>query len=356
MSARLSDEQQQMILDNRALVHYLAKKYGFNPYSTEYDDIISIGTIGLIKAANTFDESKKITFATYASKCIQNEIFMYCRQLKKYAREISLESLITRDESGNELTVQDKVEDLKANFIKEMLDKESVIQLMSVILNYLKPTYKLVMLYKLGNMKQKSIAKILNLSQSYVSRVEKKAIKEIQKVINQKIHYKEIFSIKITKETYQVFKTSNDKKRLIIQVPAQQESFVLIAQIIQEQEIEDSSIMSVCDKKDDKVLKKAKADKVDKVSIMEESKTNSIMENYVVTSSHVSYTNSIVEGDSQLKEVIDYILSIDSFTVKELKQHFSKLSYGMVNGAIYIAKAEGLIKSITKDQYVLNKN
>ena len=138
MSMKLSSEKKQFVLENQRLVHYLVQKMGVLPNSSEYEDITSIGTIGLIKAAITFDSSKKINFSTYASKCINNEIFMYYRKTKKYANEVPIDKPIGKDMEGNELTLEDIIEHPKSNFDEEIVNKEAFVQVVNIILNYLK--------------------------------------------------------------------------------------------------------------------------------------------------------------------------------------------------------------------------
>lgn len=168
---------------NLRLVAHIIKKYYSN--SNEQDDLISIGTIGLIKAVNTFDDTKGIKFATYASKCIENEVLMYFRSQKKNSQDISINEPIDSDSDGNPLTLMDilSVEDTIAdeiddrimirklyNFIEQMSDeREKTI----IILRY--------GLYGKTALTQKQIAAKLGISRSYVSRIEKKAIDYLRK-------------------------------------------------------------------------------------------------------------------------------------------------------------------------------
>ena len=116
---KLSSEKEHLVLDNQRLVHYLVQKLGVTPNSSEYEDIVSIGTLGLVKAAITFDSSKKITFATYASRCINNEIFMHYRKANKYANDISINEPIGNDGEGKELTLGDTIAHSESDFLKE---------------------------------------------------------------------------------------------------------------------------------------------------------------------------------------------------------------------------------------------
>lgn len=413
MSMKLNTEQQQMVLDNQRLVHYLVQKLGVTPNSTEYEDIVSIGTIGLIKAAITFDISKKNTFATYASRCINNEIFKHYRKANKYANDISLEDPIGDDGKGNEMTLGDKIEHPKSNFVEKIVNTETFIQLVSIILNYLESRKRLVMLYRMGNISQVDIAKMFNISRSYVSRIEQKATLKIREAINQQVHYKEVFSMDVMGDSYKItfsskdisnfnkifatllqnltstatlpdFKVNCNKERIIIQIPAHPESFSFIAQIIQE--IDNFSMTFVSDKsilpKDNTVSHTIESDVIvesnnavertetnttvqkvldeDTIEKVEETVIkNSIIENSIPTSAEVhtvlaTDTDSTVEKGSQVKQVRDYMLSMDSFTVRELKKHFSNLTAGTINNALYLAKNKGLIIAIGRGEYRVN--
>lgn len=275
MSMKLSSEKERLVLDNQSLVHYLVQKLGVTPISVEYEDIVSIGTIGLVKAAITFDSSKNFSFSTYASRCINNEIFMYYRKANQYAKDISIDEPIRDDGESKEFTLGDTIEHSESNFVEKIVNREAFIQLISIVLNYLEKRNRIVMLYRIGNISQKHIAKMLNISRSYVSVIETRATRKIQQVVNQQVHYKEVFTMDITEETYRIsfsskdirkfnkifaiflqnltsaatlpdFKVNCNKERIVIQIPAHPESFSFIAQIIQE--IEDFNMTFVSDK------------------------------------------------------------------------------------------------------------
>ncbi len=177
-----------LIEHNLRLVAHIVKKYLST--GTEQDDLISIGTIGLIKAINTFDESKGIKLGTYASKCIDNEILMHFRNLKKTSQDISISEPIDSDSEGNPLTlmdiicVEDSVIDRVDNkimeeklyrFIEEISDER---EKMIIILRY--------GLYGSIPLTQKQIAKKLDISRSYVSRIEKRVINDLKEKFDER--------------------------------------------------------------------------------------------------------------------------------------------------------------------------
>ena len=181
-----SKAKDELIEHNLRLVVHIIKKY----YSLDkdQDDLISIGTIGLIKAANSFNYEKGTKFATYAARCIDNEILMHFRHLKKSKQEISLSTPVDQDKDGNELTLMDIMAD--KNELSDEIDccmkKE---QLSSIIEKYLTDREKeiIYMRYGIGNngdLTQKEVAKRLSISRSYVSRIEKKALEKLKEHID----------------------------------------------------------------------------------------------------------------------------------------------------------------------------
>ena len=177
-----TDARNILIERNLRLVAHIAKKY----YSSGYDndDLISIGTIGLIKAIDSFNPASGTRFATYAGKCLQNEILMYFRSQKKQALESSLNDAVETDKDGNPLTYMDIIS--TDDDIAEQIDlKIKIEQMLNGINNLLTPTEKqiIVLRYGLGCTKpitQREVAQKLKISRSYVSRLESKAISKLK--------------------------------------------------------------------------------------------------------------------------------------------------------------------------------
>ncbi len=183
---RNGDEEAKNILIERnlRLVAHIIKKYG--SVGKENDDLISIGTIGLIKAITTFDVDKGTRLATYAARCIENEILMTIRASKKMQNEISLHDPIGVDKEGNEIALIDIIGNDGESVLEEVELKMQGKKLYSKMKNILKNREKLVLQLRYGllngNVKtQREIAQMLGISRSYVSRIEKKAIKKLGK-------------------------------------------------------------------------------------------------------------------------------------------------------------------------------
>lgn len=175
----------KLIEHNLRLVVFLAKKYENTGYDIE--DLVSIGSIGLIKGIKTYKIDKNIKLATYASRCVANEILMFLRKNKRRKGEISFEDALNYDADGNELHLEDILGTDNDIVIKEFEDKLDK-QVLSKHLNDLDEREKQIMIlrYGLNNNKeytQKEVAEILGISQSYISRIEKKVIARLQSIL-----------------------------------------------------------------------------------------------------------------------------------------------------------------------------
>ncbi len=172
-----------LIERNLRLVAHVVKKYSLTHDDT--DDLISIGTIGLIKAISTFNPDKGTRLATYAGKCIENEIRMHLRSGKKQRSEILLQDPIGTDKDGNEITLIDKLSNDDENIFDEVNLKFQVKKLYQCMKSILPEREQKVIELRYGlingcELTQKEIAKMLGISRSYVSRIEKKAIKKLK--------------------------------------------------------------------------------------------------------------------------------------------------------------------------------
>ena len=176
-----------LIEHNLRLVVYIAKK--FDNTSVGVEDLISIGTIGLIKAINTFNPEKNIKLATYASRCIENEILMYLRRNNKTKMEVSIDEPLNVDWDGNELLLSD-ILGTDEDIIYRNLEHETERSLLNSAIDRLNPREKRIVELRFGltnadgdEMTQKEVADLLGISQSYISRLEKKIMKRLKKEI-----------------------------------------------------------------------------------------------------------------------------------------------------------------------------
>ena len=179
--------REKLILHNLRLVSHIVRKY--YSASKNQDDLVSIGTLGLIKAVDSFRTGSGARFATYASKCIQNEILMHFRSQKKLAAEVSLCDTIDIDKDGNPLTYMDVVsseESLESEISRKLTGTRAI----KLVNSALDPRQRqiIVMRYGLGGktpMTQKRVAEVLGISRSYVSRIEKSALERLRTLFYQ---------------------------------------------------------------------------------------------------------------------------------------------------------------------------
>lgn len=194
--SRLKTDQEQearslLIEHNLRLVVYIARK--FDNTGVGVEDLISIGTIGLIKAINTFNPVKNIKLATYASRCIENEILMYLRRNNKTKLEVSIDEPLNVDWDGNELLLSD-ILGTDEDIIYRDMENEAEIMLLRTAVNTLTPREKEIICLRYGigrkdgrEMTQKEVADLLGISQSYISRLEKKIMVRLKKSIQNNV-------------------------------------------------------------------------------------------------------------------------------------------------------------------------
>ena len=184
--ASFGDEiaKNKLIEHNLRLVVFLAKKY--ENTNVDLEDLVSIGTIGLIKGINTYKMGKNIKLATYASRCIDNEILMFLRKNKRRKTEISFEDSLSFDADGNELHLEDVLgtdKDIVPRELEDEIDKKMLVS----EINKLNERDKKIMILRYGlfghdEVTQKDVADMLGISQSYISRIEKKVIKKLKNI------------------------------------------------------------------------------------------------------------------------------------------------------------------------------
>ena len=185
LSKGSSEAKKKLVEHNLRLVVYIAKK--FENTGIGIEDLISIGTIGLMKAINTFNTDKNIKLDTYASRCIENEILMYLRRSNRIKTEVSIDEPLNQDGDGNELLLSDILgtdEDVTSRRIEDEVDKRLLKASISKLNNREKNIMELRFGFKTGDEKtQKEVADMLGISQSYISRLEKKIINKMKKEI-----------------------------------------------------------------------------------------------------------------------------------------------------------------------------
>ena len=176
-----SEARKQLILHNLRLVAHIVKK--FETSGNDVDDLIGIGTVGLIKGIDTYSVEKKVKLTTYAAKCAENEILMYFRSNKKNAKNVSIYDGVSYDKEGNEITVLDVLKTKDPDYLEDIYLKDNIL-LLRKYLNILSKRERKIINMRYGleheeEKTQKEIASVLGISRSYVSRIEKRAITKI---------------------------------------------------------------------------------------------------------------------------------------------------------------------------------
>ena len=179
------EARNKLIEHNLRLVVFLAKKY--DNTMVDLEDLVSIGTIGLIKGVNTYKLDKNIKLATYVSRCIDNEILMYLRKIKRKKTEISFEDSLSFDSEGNELHLED-VLGTESNIVTKNIEDETDKKILYEDIKKLNSRDKEIIEYRYGlngkkELTQKEVADMLGISQSYISRIEKRVIKKLGAII-----------------------------------------------------------------------------------------------------------------------------------------------------------------------------
>ena len=177
MKAGDKDARDKLILHNLRLVAHIVKKFESNV--NDVDDLIGIGTVGLIKGIDTYSTNKNVKLTTYIAKCAENEILMYFRGDKKNSKNVSIYDGISYDKEGNEVTILDVLKTPDPEFLEDIYLKDNIV-LLKKYLNILTPREKEIITYRYGldnndEKTQKEIAKDMGISRSYVSRIEKRA-------------------------------------------------------------------------------------------------------------------------------------------------------------------------------------
>lgn len=180
--------KEELILHNMRLVVHVAKKY-LNS-DEEQEDLISIGTIGLMKAVSTFDRDYGSRFATYAARCIENEMLMYFRSRKRTKNEVSLYEPIGTDKEGNQIHLLDVVENEQRDIVEDVENRQLIEKIHKGMKKALTPREYMIICRRFGlygqkEATQREIAKEIGISRSYVSRIEKRALNKMKKVISE---------------------------------------------------------------------------------------------------------------------------------------------------------------------------
>lgn len=387
----VSKEVETTILENQALIHYLLQKKGVSVLSPDYDDLVSIGNIGLIKACNTFVKEREIKFSTYAAKCIENEFGQYYRKNNKHLKNTSLSNIIGTDKNGKGLTLEDIIEDTKSDFSENVIVNDEFIYTINIILNFLEGKYRLVMLYWAAGIRQKGIEGILNIKQSNISRIERDAKLKIKEFVNLKLRYEKVFTFYKVDDSYRIsfsirnhegykeiedflkglvcdkgFIVTCNKGQVIIQIPAWLEALSFVADIIkgmeelniirflyEEESISnDTKIGNKCEVQKNEAIDTKVKDANTEKNLKEAKKPRGTQAKKVVQE-----TKKVTKltKKSKTEKIIYYMLNKEYFTTLDLVEYFPEFSMTAINYAIKKAKTNGDIVYLGIGEYIVKK-
>ena len=227
----MTREQDELVLNNQGLVGHILKSYKID--SSEHDDVYDEGMIGLIKAK--FDPTKDIKFATFAGRCIINEINMYFRKKKRSVKAISFEELYGENDDKN-IRLEDMIEDPNANFENDLSEDDEFSNMINIALNLMTGKERIVLLYHISGTVQREIGKSLNISQSYVARLVPKSAKKLRNFINNSPEFKE--SLKVYRK--------DGKYYLIIKIEEASEFVEALAELVLTTTIANSFVSMTC--------------------------------------------------------------------------------------------------------------
>lgn len=214
MSEKLNNDQKRIVLENMRLVHFVVRKICVYEKALEYDDFVSIGTIGLIDAVKTFDPLKGYTFSSYATKCIRNKIILSFKKSKKSENNTSIDEQILSSDEGDIVTLGDTLKAPDSDFDKKILDKEVFTKVISIVLNYLNGNNRIIMLYRMANISGSKIGKMLKCTRNNISAIELRVIAKIREVFNKNIHYEEVFFMEVKGDVYEISVLIKDSDNL----------------------------------------------------------------------------------------------------------------------------------------------
>lgn len=335
----LDDKQRQLVEKNLKIVPYFLRRLPCK--NTEYEDLLSVGNIGLIKATATYDASANNTFGTYAKKCIENEFYMAKRKTKNRSKEISLESIVTCKEEGDDkISLKDIVLVDPTDITKGIEERDSLERTLELLLNMssLKLKEKQVVFYRLGGMKQIEIGEKVDLSQGSISRVIKNAFSKVRNFINQNPDYTKEIRVRVTPTKYylNIMLEDEAKCKLAYQILTEQRTYT--------DNIPDymvsigGSSITVSTYAEEAYI--TIADILPKIEPYKQKKTK---------------RRDVYKEDKTNAKVYEFMMSKDVFVVKEVTAKFANIRYVDVFAFLRYEVRHGAITRIGRGKYRVNK-
>lgn len=336
----LNDKQRKIVEKNLKVVPYFLRRLPCK--NTEYEDLLSVGNIGLIKATATYDASANNTFGTYAKKCIENEFYMAKRKTKNRSKEISLESIVTCKEEGDDkISLKDIVLVDPTDITKGIEERDSLERTLELLLNMssLKLKEKQVVFYRLGGMKQTEIGKQVDLSQASISRVIKSAFSKVKNFIDQNPDYTKEIRVRVTPTKYylNIMLEDEAKCRLAYQILTEQRTYTdnIPDYMVS---IGGSSITVSTYAEEEAYI--TIADILPKIEPYKQKKTK---------------RRDVYKKDKENAKVYEFMMSQDVLVVKEVTAKFANIRYVDVFAFLRYEVRHGAITRIGRGKYRVNK-
>ena len=333
----LNDKQRKLVEKNLKIVPYFLRRLPCK--NTEYEDLLSVGNIGLIKATATYDASANNTFGTYAKKCIENEFYMAKRKTKNRSKEISLESIVTCKEEGDDkISLKDIVLVDPTDITKGIEERDSLERTLELLLNMssLKLKEKQVVFYRLGGMKQSEIGEKVDLSQG---RVIKNAFSKVRNFINQNPDYTKEIRVRVTPTKYylNIMLEDEAKCKLAYQILTEQRTYTdnIPDYMVS---IGGSSITVSTYAEEEAYI--TIADILPKIEPYKQKKTK---------------RRDVYKEDKTNAKVYEFMMSKDVFVVKEVTAKFANIRYVDVFAFLRYEVRHGAITRIGRGKYRVNK-
>ena len=333
----LNDKQRKLVEKNLKIVPYFLRRLPCK--NTEYEDLLSVGNIGLIKATATYDASANNTFGTYAKKCIENEFYMAKRKTKNRSKEISLESIVTCKEEGDDkISLKDIVLVDPTDITKGIEERDSLERTLELLLNMssLKLKEKQVVFYRLG---QIEIGEKVDLSQGSISRVIKNAFSKVRNFINQNPDYTKEIRVRVTPTKYylNIMLEDEAKCKLAYQILTEQRTYTdnIPDYMVS---IGGSSITVSTYAEEEAYI--TIADILPKIEPYKQKKTK---------------RRDVYKEDKTNAKVYEFMMSKDVFVVKEVTAKFANIRYVDVFAFLRYEVRHGAITRIGRGKYRVNK-
>lgn len=330
-------EQQDLVINNQGLIRMVMSRLNVAPY--EYDDVFSVGNIGLIKAAKLYDKSKGLKFSTFASQCIKNEILMYYRKENKHKSVLSFNDIMNNDKNkdANDLTFEDTLQDKNStDFVYKIEDREILEKIINIVLNYFNKRKISVALYKMAGMNQAEIANELGISRTYVSRIEGYVVQDLKNILEEETINCKIYTARIFHECFELsFIETNSQFDDLLRFKTENPTLKFDVEKIENQIVISVPLITAAN-----LMAKLFAN-IDSLETKNRSKD--------YKSKVDTDAAELIKNKSNM--IINYIIDRDEISIPGIKEEFPDCSYNIITSVIKVLENKGVVESIKVGKY-----